>query len=384
MVNSTMLVWAALKRRTARTIFTWLSVVVAFILFGILAAVRYGMTGQLTIAAAERLVTSNKGQGPLPISYFSKIASVRGVTAVMYGTGFEGYYKDKKNTFQVDFANGLEVLQVYKEFTLPPAEQQTYLADRQGVIVGPLLAQRMGWKVGDTIPVQGGQPQKNGSTTWYFHLRGIYQTTLPAVYKNLLLGHFQYFNESIPGKLQDWVGNYTERVNDPRNVTQIANTIDALFANSSPQTLTQPQVQEAVSFIRQFGNITAMVMYVGIAVFFVLLLIVGNTLAQSVRERTSEFAMFRTLGFRRGWIVLLVFRESLLLLVSGGIVGLVLGWLITRALYPSVGSLLQTFQITWDAAGSGVVLAIVFGVVAALVPVRWITGLRVADALRRG
>lgn len=382
-MNSNTLIWAALKRHKARTVFTWLSVVVAFVLFGILAAVRYGMMGQLTVAVAERLDTNNKAQGPLPLSYYSKIISVPGVTAATYLTGFNGYYKDPKNTLQV-LAFSPSFLQVYPEAKLAPAEVQAWQADQQGVIVGPDLAKRMGWKVGDTIPIQSKTLQKNGSTTWYFHLLGIYHADLPTRYQSFFIGHYQYFNEGVAdSQSQNVVFQYVERIDDPRNGTHISNAIDALFANSSPQTLTQSESEEAIAGIRQIGNITAMVIYIGIAVFFSLLLIVGNTLAQSVRERTAEFAMFRALGFKRGWIVLLVFQEALLLIVSGGIIGLILGWLATRALYPSVGNFLPTFGVTWNAAGAGIALAIVFGILAALVPMQRITRLRVAEALRR-
>jgi len=226
--------------------------------------------------------------------------------------------------------------------------------------------------------------QQNGSGTWYFHLLGIYHADLPTAYQNFFIGHYQYFNEGVADpKLKDVVFQYIERIDDPRNATRISNAIDAQFANASPQTLTQSEVEEAVSFIRQFGNITAMVIYVGIAVFFSLLLIVGNTLAQSVRERTSEFAMFRALGFRRAWIVLLIFQESLLLILSGSLVGLILGYLATRLLYPGVGNLLQTFGMTWGAVGLGIALGAVFGIIAALVPMRRVTRLQVAEALRR-
>ncbi len=382
-MNAMTLIWGALKRHKARTIFTWLSVVVAFVLFGILTAVRYGMMGQLTVSVAERLDTNNKAQGPLPLSYYNKIVTVPGVTAVTYLTGFNGYFKDPKNAFQV-LAVSPTMFQVYAEAKLPPGELQAWQADRQGVIVGPDLAKRMGWKVGDTIPIQSKVPQKDATTTWYFHLRGIYHADLPTAYQSFFIGHYQYFNEGVANQqAQNTVFQYVERIDDPRNATRISNAIDALFADASPQTLTQSEVQEAVSFIRQFGNITAMVVWVGIAVFFSLLLIVGNTLAQSVRERTSEFAMFRALGFKRSWIVLLVFQESLFLIISGGIAGLFLGWLVTRTLYSSVGNVLQTFGMTWNAVGVGIALSVVFGIVAALVPMQRITRLQVADALRR-
>jgi len=384
-MNALTLIFSAYRRRKARTLFTFLSVVVAFMLFCILAAVRQGMLGQLKISIAERLDTNSKVQGLMPLSYYSKITAVPGVTAVGYFSGFQGHYKDEKNKFQVVVTNANELFKVYPEFNAPPAQMQAWLADRQGAIAGPLLAKRMGWNVGDTIPVQGGPAQKDGSTTWYFHLDGIYKTTLPTAFQSFFVAHYQYYNQGVANvQIQNMVGQYTERIDDPRNVTAISNAIDKLFENSTSQTLTQSQVAEAISFVRQFGDISAMVIYVGMAVFFSMLLIIGNTMAQSVRERTGEFAMFRALGFKRPWLGWLVLRESLLLIVSGGVLGLMLGYEVTHMLAPYVGNLLSTFSMTWSAAGLGIVLSIIFGLLAGLVPMRRITHLQVADALRRG
>lgn len=384
-MNALTLIIGAFKRRKARTVFTFLSVVVAFMLFCVLAAVRQGMLGTLKFSIAERLDTNSKVQGPLPVSYYAKIAAVPGVTAVGYFNGFQGYYKNEKNKFQVVVSNANELFKVYSEFTGPPEQIKAFLADRQGAIAGPLLAKRMGWKVGDTIPVQGGPAQKDGGTTWYFHLDGIYKTSLPTAFQSFFVAHYQYYNQGIANvQAQNMVGQYTERIDDPRHVTEISNAIDKLFDNSTSQTLTQSQVSEAISFVRQFGDVSAIVIYVGIAVFFSMLLIIGNTMAQSVRERTSEFAMFRALGFKRPWLAWLVLRESLLLIVSAGVLGLILGYEVTQLLAPYVGNLLRNFSMTWGAAGLGILLSIIFGLLAGLVPMRRITRLQVADALRRG
>lgn len=385
-MNGFTIIWSAIRRRKGRSIFTWLSIVAAFILFGVLAAVRYGMLGQLNIINAERLVTNNLvARGSImPLSYYDKIIAVPGVKAAIYFDGLQGFFKDPKNTFQVLFTNVHSVTRVFTEFTVNSTQLQTWFGDRQGAIAGPALAARMGWTVGETIPVQSQVAQTDGSTTWYFHLDGIYQTNLPSAYKEFFIGHYQYFNQSVADpRLRDVVFRYFERIDDPRNATRISNAIDAQFANSSPQTLTQPETQEIVSLIRQFGNISAIVVSVGFAVFFTLLLIVGNAQAQSVRERTAEIALLRALGFKPGRVMRLLVGESLLLLVSGAIVGLFLSWLVTHALYPLVGNFLGTFELTWRATGAGMILAIVFGILAALVPLWALTRLRVAEALRK-
>lgn len=382
-MNALTLIWGAMKRRKARTIFTFLSVVVAFMLFCILAAVRQGVMGTLTVSVAERLETNSKAQGLLPLSYYNKIVTVPGVTSVTYLNGIQGYFKDPKKALQVLFFSPT-FLQVYKEAVVPTAQMQAWLVGRQGAIVGPDLAKRMGWKVGDTIPIQSKTPQKDGSTTWYFHLNGIYHADLPTAYQSFFIGHYQYFNEGIADtKSQNLVFQYFERVDDPRNDARISGTIDKLFENSSPQTLTQSQAVEAVSRLRQFGDVSAMVIYVGLAVFFSMLLIIGNTMAQSVHERTGEFAMFQALGFKRPWLAWLVLRESLLLIVFGGLVGLILGYEVTHQIARYVDLVLQTFGLTWSAVSLGILMSIIFGILAALVPMQRVTRLQVADALRR-
>lgn len=384
-MNSMILIWTDLIRRKARTLFTFLSIAVAFALFGVLAAVRYGMLGQMSIASAERLDTVNKVNpfGFQPVSDYNKITQVPGVTAVTYIMGIRGYYREPDKVVLMTFWSPT-AFRVFSEAQVPASELSAWQNDRQGVIVGPALAKRMGWRVGQTIPIRSKILQKNGGTTWHFHLDGIYHADLPQAYQGLFLGHYRYFNDgvAIPA-LQNVVIHFVERIDDPRNAARIATAIDAAFANSSPQTLTQPEIQESINQVRQVGNITAIVIYVGIAVFFSLLLIVGNTLAQSVRERTAEFAMFRAIGFKSGRIRLMVLGEAMLLMVSGAVVGLATGWVVTKLIYPQVVNLLQTFGMTWNAVVAGVVLSAVFAVLVSLVPMQRIACLRVADALRK-
>ncbi|MGH8282389.1 MAG: ABC transporter permease, partial [Gammaproteobacteria bacterium] len=320
----------------------------------------------------------------LPLSYYKKIAAVPGVTAVVYLAGFHGYFRDTKNRFSVDVTNVDQYLKVFPEFHVPTAQIQVWLADQQGAIAGVQLVKHMGWKLGETIPLQDGPMQKDGSTTWYFHLDGIYHTDLPTTYQSYFTAHYQYYNQGIGNiQKQNRVGNYRERIKDPRDAAEISDAIDRLFENSTQQTVTQSEEASSIGYLRQFANISAIVTYVGIAVFFSMLLIIGNTMAQSVQERIAEFAMFRALGFKPSWLILLVFRESLLLVVSSGVLGLILGYAVTRLLTPYVGYTLRAFGMTWSAAVLGILLIIFFGVMAALMPMLGITRLRVADALRK-
>lgn len=378
------LVFAAFSRRKGRSIFTWLSVVTAFILFGVLAALRYGVQGQLSFSIAERLDTYSKAvQGdPLPLSYYAKLSSVKGIKAATYLTGFPGYYQEPQNSLQV-LAASPSIFEVFPEARFRPGQLRHWQSDRQGIIVGASLARRFNWKVGDLIPLRSMEPLKDGGSTWYFHLDGIYNADLPAAYQYFFIMHYEYFNEGVADqRLHNVVSEYIERVFDPREAAKVCNAIDALFADSSPQTLTQSEAQETTSYLREFGDIGAITFYIGVAVFATLLLIVGNTMAQSVRERVREFAVLSTVGFRRKVIIRLIFAEALVLLVSGSLLGLTLSWEITRLLYPAVGNVLQTFELTWGAALTGILLSVILGTATALAPVRRVTRLNVSEALR--
>lgn len=383
-MNTFALLFGAYRLHAARTIFTLLSIVVAFILFSLLAALRHGVSGQLTFAVAQRLDTSNvnlQGSG-MPISYYPKIAAVPGITAVTYIFTFSGYYQNPSNRVGGFFIPSSNVFQIYPEFELPQDQKQAWLTDRQGAIVGPALAQRMGWKVGDTIPVQL-MPQKNGSTTWYFRLDGIYATELPTVYQSYFVAHYDYFNESvgIPA-FQNTAASFIERINDPRSAQRISNAIDAIFTHASPQTFTEPEQTETVSYLRQFADIYAMSLYVGLAVFFSLLLIVANSMARSVGERTDQFELLRAVGFRHLRVIWLIWFESFLLMMAGTIAGLLLGYGVVSLLYPHVANLLSTFSLTWQAVHWGILLGVTFSLLASVTPAQRITRLHVGAALR--
>lgn len=383
-MNTFALLFGAYRLHAARTIFTLLSIVVAFILFSLLAALRHGVSGQLTFAVAQRLDTSNvnlQGSG-MPISYYQKIAAVPGITAVTYIFTFSGYYQNPSNRVGGFFIPSSNVFQIYPEFELSQDQKQAWLTDRQGAIVGPALARRMGWKVGDTIPVQL-MPQKNGSTTWYFRLDGIYATDLPTVYQSYFVAHYDYFNESVGiPTFQNTAATFIERINDPRNAQRISNAIDAIFTHASPQTFTEPEQTETVSYLRQFADIYAMSLYVGLAVFFSLLLIVANNMARSVRERTDQFVLLRAVGFRHLRVIWLIWFESFLLMMAGTIAGLLLGYGVVSLLYPHVANLLSTFSLTWQAAHWGILLGVTFSLLASIIPAQRITRLHVGAALR--
>jgi putative ABC transport system permease protein len=378
------LIWSAFTRRKARSVFTFLSVVVAFVLFSVLAAVHEGMVGQLSIVNAQRLQVMNKAsRGALmPVRYGKKIARVPGVVAVSPMIGIGGHYKKPDNRMGVLFVNAKTIGTIFPGFKTSEAYHNGMLIDRQAALAGPVLARRMGWHIGQTIPVQTDTPKKDGGTTWYFHLVGIYHADLPKAYQSFFIGHYQYFNQAIAADdYRNTANQFFVRVDDARHISQIASAIDAQFANASPQTYTQSVRMQVLSYLHAFGDVGAIVIGVGAAVFFTLLLIVTNTMGQSIRERTAEFAALKSLGFTRARVAWLVLAEALLLTMVGGIVGIAIGYGVVDLLAPSLGNFLQTFGLTGAAAGAGIALAIVFGLLAGLFPVRQVTRLQPAAAL---
>ena len=376
------LLWSNIKRKKLRTLFTLFAVTSAFALFGLLAAMEHGMNGVMQIASAERIQTNAK-LGALPISYGPKIASVDGVTAVTWFNGFRGYYQNEKNTFQVVATYPEGFLKVYPEVKLDAKARKAWFGDKPGAIAGTLIAKRNGWKIGQRIPVQSKRVTKqDGTHTWYVTLDGIYHTKLPDRYKNFVMIHYQYFNDSI-AKHKDYVGQYIERIADPRQAAGISKTIDDKFATSFPQTRTASEVAETQTFIREFGNIGFITLVVGAAVFFSMLLVTVNTMSQSVRERTSELAVLKALGFGRGTVSGLVLAEAVGVTVLGGALGLAVSWLLARAIYKSVQDVLPALGVPPAAVGLGILLMIVFGVIAGALPLRQVFRLRAADALRR-
>lgn len=376
---------SAYRRHVGRTLFTILSVATAFAIFTLLAAIRQGLSGQIDYTQAQRLITINlmMNGDTLPVSYGQKIAAIPGVSVVSYSKQFMTYYRRPGNAVAV-LAFPPNVLKVYPEFKFPgTAQRRSFLSDRRGAIAGPALAARMGWKVGDMIPLEGGPVQKNGSTTWLFHLDGIYSANLPEGYQSLFVTNYDYYNEGIADpRLKDRVYQFDTLISNPRDIARISHAVDRAFADSTPQTLTFSEQQMTLSGLREFGDVGAIISYIGAAVFFSMLLITGNTIANSVRERLNEFAMMRALGFGRWRLMRLVLLESLLLTGAGALLGIAAGWEICRLISPSITEILQGFTVTASAIGIGAALSLLFAIAIGAGPGWRVTALSVANSLR--
>jgi len=377
------LVLSVFRRHKMRTLFTVLSVVVAFAIFLVIATLNRGFNGLMNYALTQRLVVISENL-QLPLSYAARLTAVPGVKAVAYETGIYGYFRDQKNGVYVHAAPFPAYLSVNPEQNLTAAEKQALLKDRQGAVAGAVLAKKMGWKVGDTIPISKGPPQKNGSTTWYFHLDGIFKSNLPEGMQQDFVAHYDYINEGRADPTQkDKLGNIIVFIDDPRDISRVSHAIDRQFATSQPSTMTLPEQLLAATVVKSFGDIEAILIEVAVAVFFSMLLVAGNTMANSVRQRVHEFALMRALGFSRRRIAGLVVRESALLIGTGTVLGLLLGWQICRLMSPAITANMPYFLVTWQSLGLGVLLAVVFTFLIGILPARRATTLAVADTLRR-
>ncbi|HBL27062.1 MAG TPA: hypothetical protein DD490_09535 [Acidobacteria bacterium] len=382
------LIWKNLWRRKARTFFTLLSILASFATYAVLSAVNVGFSAGVDVAGADRLLTIHKVSliQPLPISYLERIRNTQGIEAVTYASWFGGIYQDPKNFFGQMAVDPESFLDLYPEYRLPEDEKKDWLANRSGAIVGRQLANRFGFKVGDKIPIQATIYRKrNGAnpTLWEFTVSGIFDGAEKGTDTSSLYFRYDYLNEGMGGNL-GFVGWYILRITDPAQAGAVAERIDGLFANSPAETKTQTEKAFAQSFADQVGNIGAIVRAVLVAVFFTMLLVAGNTMAQAVRERTSELAVLKTLGFSHGKVLALVLAESCFIAVLGGGLGLLgAAVVIIPVVGKALGGFLPVFFLPAKDLALGVALVLVFGIVAGLPPATQAMRLRIVDALRR-
>ena len=378
------LIWKNIWRRKVRTIFTLLSIFVAFLLFGILMTIRAAFSLGVELAGVDRLVVIHKVSliMPLPVSYEPRINSTQGVALTTHASWFGGIYQDPQNFFAQMAVERETYFKVYPEFRVPPDQMKAWLADRQGAIVGRELARRFGWKIGDRIPIQATiwRPKSGAGDTWLFNVSGIYDGD-PGVDTTNFFFRYDYLDENRR-QGQGLVGWYIVKIADPSSSAALARTFDDMFANSEAETKTTTEKGFVEGFAKQIGDIGAIMMAILAAVLFTILLIVGNTMAQSVRERTNELAVLKTLGFSNGGIVALVLIESLFIAILGGALGLGLAWGFVQLGDPTHGMLPAFFLPPRDIA-AGIAVMLAMGLIAGALPAVAAMRLRIVDALRR-
>ena len=379
------LVWAALMRRKTRTVLTILSVLVAFLLFGLLDGVRAAFNAGETLAGVDRMVVSSRFSiiQPLPESLVARVQAVPGVRKVTWANWVGGYYQEPKNQLII-FAVGPDYFEVYPDYGLTKPMIAAFESTRTGVLVGASLAKRFGWKVGDKLPVKGSIfPDKaTGETTWIFDIVGIYEvpTAQSRALEQQVMLRWKYFDEANAYGSGS-VGWIIVQVANPQESATVAHAIDALSANSDHETKTQTEREFNLSFAKQIGDIGLIVTAIIGAVFFTLMLLTGNTMAQAVRERIPELATLKTLGFSDRSVLGLVFVESVLLIVIGGVLGLALASVLTPAVSAASGGMLELPPIGLRSWLVGLTLMVAVGAIVGVLPALRAMRLRIVDAL---
>jgi putative ABC transport system permease protein len=379
-----LLVWSNLKRKKTRTVLTVLSILVAFLLFGLLGAIRQSFSQGVDVAGVDRLIVRHKVTLAqlLPSAYEARIEQIAGVEEAVAQTWFGGIYQKPSNFFAQLPVEPAEFLDMYPEILLSDEERDAWLRTRTGAIAGRSIAERFGWKIGDRIPINATiWTRKDGSQTWDFELVGIYDGAKKGTDETQFLFHYDYFDEGRRFG-QGMVGWYVVRIADPERAAEVSAMIDAEFANSPTETKSEPEGAFLQAFANQIGDVGFIMTSIVAAVFFTILLVAGNTMAYAVRERTNELAVLKAIGFTDRGVLGLVLAESFVLVVIGGGAGLALAWLLVSMGDPTNGMLPSYFIPTRDMV-IGVVLIFVMAFVAGILPAVQAGRLRVADALRR-
>lgn len=374
-----------LTRKKIRTTLTVLSIMIAFLLFGLLRSLSVAFDGGARFAGEDRLVSINKVTliQPLPFSYLNKVKSLPGVDKVTMSNWFGGYYQDRKNQFPQFPIDAAEFFDIYQDtLALPPEQFAAWKADRQGAVIGKALAEKFNWKVGDRVPLIGLFPKKDGSTNWDFVIDGIFTGKTESAQTNVMYFHYDYFDKSRQFG-EGTIGWMIIKVKDPKESAKVAAAIDALFENSAAETKTDSEKEFSKSFAKQFGDIGLITTLILSAVFFTMLLVAGNTMAQSFRERIPEFAILKTLGFSDLTVMVMVLAEAMLICAFGGLLGLALAKLVLAANASRIAATFPGLDMSLTIIVTGVLWMLLLGLVTGFIPALQGLRLNIINALRR-
>jgi putative ABC transport system permease protein len=378
-------IWKNLGRKKVRTTLTVLSIFVAFILYGLLGSLKLAFTIGADVAGADRLVVIHKITLilSLPESYVGRIGAIEGVKQVTHATWFGGYYQDPKNQFGQFPVDSDTYFKVYPELKLPEEQFKAWQQNRTGTVIGEALAKRFDLKVGDRLPLIATIfPHENGNMHWDFVIEGIFSSSNKRIDTSYMVFHYDYFDEA-----KDWgkgeIGWIIFTVADPERSGVIAKQVDEMFANSPAETRTSTEKAFVESFAKQFGDIGLIVSLVLTAVFFTMLLVSGNTMAQSVRERIPELAVLKTIGFGDVTMLVLVLAEALLIAGIGAVFGMAIAWVVIQGIAAEVSAYLPGLAFTYNLFVQGLGLALLFGILAGLLPATQAMRLSIVNALGR-
>ena len=385
-MNKLGLLWAYLFRRKMRTLLTLLSVLVAFLLFVLLRTLAHSFAegGGFIPASVDRLSVVPKYSiiDPLPISAMRHIQALEGVDAVTHADWFGGVYQDPSNFFPTYPVDPLPYFDLHGELAVSPEHLEAFERTRTGALAPKVLAEQFGWQLGDKIPIEGDiYAKKDGSRDWVFDLVGFYSGQEGQTQPRVFLIHNGYFDEA-----RDFgagmVGWFVVRLEDSERAAEIATEIDALFANSPNPTRTMTEAEQQRQFMRQIGDIGLMMNGILGAVFFTILLLTGNTMAQSFRERVPELAVLKTLGFTDAATAALVLGEALLLCVLGALLGIAAAVGVAGAIGPAMEQFMGLFEVTPATMAAAIALSAALGLAVGAFPAFTARRLSIVAALR--
>jgi putative ABC transport system permease protein len=376
------LIFANLFRKKIRLLLTLGSFAVALFLFAFLGVIRDSFARGADVAGADRLVVINRTSiiNPIPLADRDKILRIPGVASITHDNWFGGTYIDEKNFFPQFVIDPENQRKVFPELIVPDDQWKNFVADRQGAIVGADLVKRFGWKIGDRVPIK---TTLYGGGSWEFNIDGIYHGKDAKSDQTQFWFQWDYFEERVPDRVKGQVGWYTLRVKSVDDAVPVAKAIDTEFANSPFETRTQTESAFAANWVKQFGNISFLILAIGTVVFFTLLLVTGNTMAIAVRERTAELAVLKAIGFSDISVLFFVLAESLVIAIVGGLLGLGLAIVTIPVLADALNGRLPALVLTPEVLGLGLVTALLVGVISGLLPGIGAMHMRVVTALRR-
>ncbi|MDQ6618775.1 MAG: ABC transporter permease [Pseudomonadota bacterium] len=380
----TLLIFRNALRHKLRTLLTVLGIVVAITAFGLLRTIVEAWYAGANASSSARLVTRNAVSlvFPLPLTYGPKIRQVPGVSGVSWANWFGGVYIRESNFFAQFAIDAPTYLAVYPEYVLDPEQRKAFLTDRQGAIVGRKLAERFGWKVGDSIPLRG----TIYPGTWTFNLRGIYEGADRGTDQSTMFFHWGYLNESVRkmfARRADQAGVFVIGLADPSRAAEVSAAVDATFKNSLAETLTETEKAFQLGFIAMTEAILLAVEAVSFVVIVIIMAVMANTMAMTARERSAEYATLKALGFGNAFVSGLIVAESLAIALVGGALAIALTFPLAAAFGEAMGSLFPIFYVTDATLLMQLVAAAVVGAVAALTPAWRTARSTIVDGLRR-
>lgn len=379
-----------LLRNRFRTVLTVMGVAVAIVTFMMLRTLVYAWTSAQDYAAKDRVVTRHKITFvmTLPRKYIDDVRQAPGIKTATFANWFGGKDPKHETEFFGNFAVDGSYFDVMSEMAVPADQMAAYKEDRTGCIVGDMIAKKLGWKLGDVITLESGIFPAAPDKPWQVTVRGIYTTTAKSVDRSSLLFHWEYLNDNVAANRRDEIGWIMSRVTDPSRTAQIGVDLDKIFDSRDIQTLSQDERSFNTSFLAGISAILSAIDIICLVILVIMMLILGNTIAMGVRERTSEYATLRAIGFLPKHLVMFILGEALLTGLLGGILGLAVSYPMLeqgmgRWLEENMGQFFPYFRVPTHDAVTALILSLVLGALAAALPAYSASKLKVTEALRR-